>query len=82
MELKLLPFWRRYREMMEGQAANFSEREVHELLMRLDYYQINTLMIQDNPEKTTNIARWYTCKVDAPTVKAYLKEYDSEMRIV
>lgn len=82
MEVKFYSFWRRYREMMEGQIVDFSEGEVAKLLAYLDYYQINTLMIQSNPEKTNNITKWFTCKVDEQTVKAYIKEKNSEMRIV
>lgn len=72
----------RYKALMKGNAIDFPENDVWEMLNYLDYYKINTLMVQANPEKTTNITRWFTCKVDEPTVKAYLKEQNSEMRIV
>ena len=28
------------------------------------------------------ITKWFTCKVDEPTIKSYIKEQESEMRIV
>ena len=67
---------------MSGAAAVFNESEVMELLYYLDYYHINTLQVQSNQEESTSTWRRFTCKVDEPTIKAYLKEQNSEMRIV
>ena len=67
---------------MSGAAVVFSESEVMELLFYLDYYHINTLQIQSNSEESTNTYRRFTCKVDELTIKAFLKEQNSEMRIV
>lgn len=67
---------------MSGAAVVFSESEVVELLFYLDYYHINTLQIQSNSEESINTCRQFTCKVDEPTIKAFLKEQNSEMRIV
>lgn len=75
-------FSQRYIELMSGKVTVFSENELVELLWYLDYYNINTLQVQSCPEETTNITRRFTCKVDESTVKAYLKEQNSEMRIV
>ena len=67
---------------MSGAAVVFSESEVMELLFYLDYYRINTLQIQSNSEESTSTWRQFTCKVDEPTIKAFLTEQNSEMRIV
>lgn len=69
-------------DLMSGKAVVFNESEIMELLFYLDYYHINTLQIQSNAEETTTTWRRFTCKVDEATVKAYLKECNSEMRIV
>lgn len=80
--IRVTSFPLRYKALMEGKAIDFPENDVWEMLNYLDYYKINTLMVQANPEKTTNITRWFTCKVDEVTVNTYLKEKNSEMRIV
>ena len=67
---------------MSGAAVVFSESEVMELLFYLDYYHINTLQIQSNSEESTSTWRRFTCKADEPTIKAFLTEQNSEMRIV
>ena len=67
---------------MRGAPVIFNESEVIELLYYLDYYHINTLQIQSNPKESTTTWRRFTCKVDEPTVKAFAKEQNSEMRIV
>ena len=67
---------------MCGAAVVFNESEVMELLFYLDYYRINTLQIQSNPKESTSTWRRFTCKVDEPTIKAFLTEQNSEMRIV
>ena len=82
MELKVTSFPLRYKAMMQGNTIDFPEGDVFDMLMHLDYYHINTLMVQDNHEKTTRTTKWFTCKVDEPTVRAYIKEQGSEMRIV
>ena len=82
MELKVTSFPLRYKAMMQGNTIDFPEGDVFDMLMHLDYYHINTLMVQDNYEKTTRTTKWFTCKVDEPTVRAYIKEQNSEMRIV
>lgn len=74
--------YKRYDIMMSGGVSEFTEHEVFDLLLHLDYFHINTLQVQSCPEKTNEITQWFTCKVDKPTVKAYLKEKQSEMRIV
>ena len=71
-------FSQRYLRLMSGKIVNFSENEVLELLRYLDYYRINTLQIQSNLEKTTNITRWFSCKVDEITSKTYLKMQENE----
>ena len=75
-------FQQRYRELMHGVPVVFNESEVMELLYYLDYYHINTLQIQSNPKESSAVWRQFICKVDEPTVKAFLKEQNSEMRIV
>ena len=75
-------FDQRYEDLMCGGTVVFNESEVMELLFYLDYYHINTLQIQSNAEESTTTWRRFTCKVDEVTVKAYLKEHNSEMRIV
>ena len=75
-------FAKKYDQLMSGKIVSFSETRVLDILTHLDYYKINTLMIQDDTEKTTTVSKWFICKVDEPTVKAYLKEKRTEMRIV
>ena len=75
-------FNQRYKDLMCGAAVVFNESEVMELLFYLDYYRINTLQIQSNPKESTSTWRRFTCKVDEPTIKAFLTEQNSEMRIV
>ena len=75
-------FRQRYDKMMSGGTEDFTEHEVFEFLSRLNYFQINTLIVQSCPEKIDVVTNWYTCKVDKPTVKAYLKEKRNEMRKV
>lgn len=75
-------FRQRYDKMMSGGTEDFTEHEVFEFFSRLNYFQINTLIVQSCPEKTDVVTNWYTCKVDKPTVKAYLKEKRNEMRKV
>lgn len=75
-------FRKRYDEMMSGKAVDFTEHEVFDFLTHMDYFHINTLMVQSCPSKTDEVTQWFTCKVDKPTIKAYIKEKNSEMRIV
>ena len=75
-------FRERYDKMMMGGIADFTEHEVFDFLSHMDYFQINTLKIQTNYEKTDKITKWFTCKVDLETVRLYRKEKRSEMRIV
>ena len=75
-------FNQRYKDLMCGGVVTFNESEIMELLFYLDYYHINTLQIQSNAEESTAAWRRFTCKVDEATVKAFLKECNSEMRIV
>lgn len=74
-------FRTRYDRMMSGNAVDFNENEVIDFLSHLDYYKINTLMVQSHP-LTSTIRRYFICKVDKPSIEAYLKEKESEMRIV
>lgn len=67
-------FCKRYNQMMDGGIVNFTENEVFELLAHMDYYHINTLEIQSCGEKASRITKWFTCKVDAETVRLYRKE--------
>ena len=80
--MKSKTFQQRYRDLMYGAPVIFNESEVMELLYYLDYYHINTLQVQSNPKESTTTWRRFTCKVDEPTVKAFVKEQNSEMRIV
>lgn len=82
MDLKITSFPLRYKAMMQGNIIDFPEGDVIDILTHLDYYHINTLMIQTNSNKSTNATQWFTCKVDEPTVRAYIKEQESEMRII
>lgn len=75
-------FRKRYEQMMSGGIVDFTEHEVFDFLMHMDYFHINTLKIQSCLEKSDGITKWFTCKVDKPTVKAYIKEQKSEIRIV
>lgn len=75
-------FQQRYRDLMHGVPVVFNESEVIELLYYLDYYHINTLQIQSNSNESSVTWRQFICKVDEPTVKAFLKEQNYEMRIV
>lgn len=72
-------FTKKYEQLMSGKTVSFSETRVIDILTHLDYYKINTLMVQSDPEKTSNIAQWFICRVDEPTVRAYLKEKKKEM---
>ena len=82
MDLKITSFPLRYKAMMQGNIIDFPECDVIDILTHLDYYHINTLMIQTNFNKSTNAKQWFTCKVDESTVRAYIKEQESEMRII
>ena len=75
-------FQQRYRDLMHGVPVVFNESEVIELLYYLDYYHINTLQIQSSSKESSTTWRHFICKVDEPTVKAFLKEQNYEMRIV
>lgn len=75
-------FHNRYEQMMKGGIVDFTEHEVLDFLMNMDYFHINTLKIQSCIEKSDEVTKWFTCKVDKPTVKAYIKEQENEMRIV
>lgn len=75
-------FQQRYRDLMHGVPVVFNESEVIELLYYLDYYHINTLQIQSSSKESSTTWRHFICKVDEPTIKAFLKEQNSEMRIV
>lgn len=74
-------FGARYRRLMNGSPVDFNENEVIELLHHLDYYKINTLMVQSHPLTSIN-HNYFVCKVDKETIRAYKKEQESEMRIV
>ena len=75
-------FSQRYKDLMRGGTVTFNESEVIELLYHLDYYHINTLLVQSNPTESTNVWRKFTCRVDEATVRSYFNEQNSEMRIV
>lgn len=75
-------FRKRYDIIMSGGISYFTEHEVFDFITHLDYFHINTLQVQSCPEKSDEITQWFTCKVDKPTVKAYLKEKRNEARIV
>ena len=73
-------FRQRYEHMMSGEAVCFSENQVWDMLTHLDYFQINTLMVQEDGINSTKITKWFVCKVDDVTVKKYLNESKREMR--
>lgn len=73
-------FRQRYEHMMSGEAVCFPENQVLDMLTHLNYFQINTLMIQEDSVNSTKITKWFVCKVDEVTKKAYLKEKEHEMR--
>lgn len=75
-------FRKQYDKLMSGEIVNFPESRVLDILMHLDYYKINTLMIQDDYKGSSTLTKRFYCKVDETTVKAYLKEKEQEMRIV
>lgn len=75
-------FRKQYDKLMSGEIVNFPEGRVLDILMHLDYYKINTLMIQDDYEGSSTLTKRFYCKVDEATVKTYLKEKEQEMRIV
>lgn len=75
-------FNQRYKDLMCGGTVTFNESEVIELLYYLDYYHINTLLVQSNLTESTNISRKFTCRVDEATIRNYFNEQNSEMRIV
>ena len=75
-------FNQRYKDLMCGGTVTFNESEVIELLYYLDYYHINTLLVQSNPKESTNVWRKFTCRVDEATARGYFNEQNSEMRIV
>lgn len=67
-------FNQRYKDLMCGGTVTFNESEVIELLYYLDYYHINTLLVQSNLTESTNISRKFTCRVDEATIKNYFNE--------
>ena len=75
-------FRKRYELMMSGEPASFSEGEIWDIMRHLDYFQINTLKIQEDGILSTKIAKWFVCKVDEISVKNFLNEKKKEMRRV
>ena len=75
-------FRQRYEHMMSGEAVCFSENQVWDMVTHLDYFQINTLMIQEDGINSTKITKWFVCKVDEASVRNFLREKKREMRIV
>lgn len=76
-------FIHRYDIMMSGGIAKFTENEVFDFLDHMDYFHINTLSVQaDGNDAFCGITKWFVCKVDEVTVRAYVKEKESEKRIV
>ena len=75
-------FYKRYDQMMNGGIAYFTEHEVFDFLMHMDYFHINTLKIQSCNEKSNEMIKWFTCKVDLETVRLYIKEKRNDTRIV
>lgn len=73
-------FRQRYEHMMSGEVVCFPENQIWDMLTHLDYFQINTLMIQEDGINSTKITKWFICKVDDTTKSAYLKERNKEMR--
>lgn len=73
-------FRQRYKHMMSGETVTFPENQVWDMLTHLDYFQINTLMVQEDGINSTKITKWFVCKVDEITVKTYLNECKREMR--
>ena len=67
-------FNQRYKDLMCGGTVTFNESEVMELLFYLDYYHINTLLVESNLKESTNISRKFTCRVDEATVRRYFNE--------
>ena len=68
------PFNQKYKDLMCGGTVIFNESEVMELLYYLDYYHINTLLVQSNPKESTNVSRKFTCRVDEATIRNYFNE--------
>lgn len=75
-------FRKRYELMMSGELVGFSEGEVLDIMRHLDYFQINTLMIQEDGVLSTRVTKWFVCKVDEISVKSFLNEKKRETRIV
>lgn len=67
-------FWQRYEHMMSGEAVTFPGNQVWDMLTHLNYFQINTLMIQEDGVNSTRVVKWFVCKVDEVSVKRYLNE--------
>jgi hypothetical protein len=58
----------RFREMMSGQCAHFTQEEMWEIMTHLNELYINTIYAQQFVDGT------FICAVDRPTVNYYLKE--------
>ena len=50
-------FTKKYDQLMSGKIVSFSETRVWDILTHLDYYKINTLMIQNEAEKTNAVSK-------------------------
>ena len=59
---------RRFREMMSGRSAYFTQEEMWEIMTHLNELYINTIYVQQLIDGT------FICAVDKPTVNYYLKE--------
>ena len=75
-------FRKRYELMMSGELTSFSEGEVWDIMRHLDYFQINTLIIQEDGVLSTRITKWFVCKVDETSVRNFLNEKKRKTRIV
>ena len=58
----------RFREMMSGRCARFTQEEMWEIMTHLNELYINTIYVQQFVDGT------FICAVDRPTVNYYLKE--------
>jgi hypothetical protein len=58
----------RFREMMSGQCARFTQEEMWEIMTHLNELYINTIYVQQFVDGT------FICAVDRSTVNYYLKE--------
>ena len=68
-----LRFLERYEQLMNGETVDFLLFEIEDILMNMDYYNINTLMIQKKGGEDCSVPYFcfFTCRVDEPTINNY-----------